>query len=368
MRWLACAALLALQVSAAADETRGVLVLSTAHDRVREAVLVDALRIYLRDRGHAVRLGGAAPTTLDPQEIEFLAADARRTGDEVVIWFGERAGRPVLYALRVSSVFDLRETAVEADEPVQTARTLAIKVRALLARGPEENGWSVPIEPPPPAPAPAPIVAPPPPPPPPAPSPAPVAVPVAAPAPAVVAVRAVAPALARRRTWLEATVAYGVTVPTTPDWLRHGLTVRLAMPWGRLPLAAFVDTSFTTDPSVSVGLNAVHARVWPVGAGIALRLRRPRWQLSGGPRLSLQIVDADARNGVPQTGAARRYSAGLGGIGEVAWLFSRYVGAVASVGVEALVPRLEFAAGGTGTTDLGWVQFAFSAGLMFSIP
>jgi hypothetical protein len=170
-----------------------------------------------------------------------------------------------------------------------------------------------------------------------------------------------------RRSWLEATVAYGAIVPTTVAWVRHGLTVRLAVPWGRLPVTTFVDTAFNTDPTTQVDGAPVHARVWPVGAGISVRLRRPRWQLSGGPRVSLQIVDADAQAGA-RRGTAERYSAGLGAIGEVAWLFSRHVGLVASVSAEALVPRLTFSAGGSGTTDLGWVQFGFTAGLVFSIP
>ncbi len=163
-------------------------------------------------------------------------------------------------------------------------------------------------------------------------------------------------------------MAYGAIVPTQTAWVRHGLTVRLAVPWGRLPLTAFVDASFTTEPSTLVDGTTIAARVWPLGAGIAVRLKRPRWQLSGGPRLSLQIVDADARAMDGRAGAARRYSAGIGLLGEVAWLFSRHVAAVVSVGAEALVPRLELTGGGPGATDLGWVQFAFSGGLLFSIP
>jgi hypothetical protein len=66
MRWWAVAAILALAWPADAGEPRGVLVLSAARHREREAVLVDALRIYTRDLGRAVRLGGRAPASLDP--------------------------------------------------------------------------------------------------------------------------------------------------------------------------------------------------------------------------------------------------------------------------------------------------------------
>jgi hypothetical protein len=174
-------------------------------------------------------------------------------------------------------------------------------------------------------------------------------------------------AAAPRRTWLVATAAYGVTVPTTADWLRHGLTVRLAMPWGRWPVAAFVDAAFTTEPSVTIDGRAISARIWPVGAGVALALERPRWHLAGGPRLSLQIVDAEAQAG-DQTGSARRYAAGLGALVEGAWRFSRPVALTGAVTVEALVPRLAFAAGGPDRTDLGWVQFGFWGGLAVFVP
>src|SRR5206468_2851316 len=80
------------------------------------------------------------------------------------------------------------------------------------------------------------------------------------------------------------------------------------------------------------------ARVWPLGAGVQFRLDRPQWRISGGPRLSLQIVDAEARARNGQVGSAQRYSAGLGLIGEAAWKFSRHVAALLSISAEALVP------------------------------
>src|SRR5213595_3878595 len=100
MRWLAC--LLLLLPPAQADERRGVLVLTSGHGG--ETVLVDALRIYTRDLGRAVRLGGRAPATLLPEDLAQVASEA---GDaEVVVWFGERN---VLHALRVATL-ELRET------------------------------------------------------------------------------------------------------------------------------------------------------------------------------------------------------------------------------------------------------------------
>jgi hypothetical protein len=134
--------------------------------------------------------------------------------------------------------------------------------------------------------------------------------------------------------------------------------------------SVFADASFfVVEPSVVVdGTTRIAARIWPVGIGALVRWGRRRWQIAGGPRVSLQIADVDAVSADGRGGSARRYSAGLGGVFEGAWLFSRHVGALASVGAELLVPRLQFSAGGAGASDLGWVQFAFNLGLVFSMP
>ncbi len=362
MRWLACVAAVALPLQLAAreivNEPPSVLVLSNEHagNRGRETVLIEALKIYTRDLHRVVRLGGSAPSSLDPETIARTAEGAREAGAEVVVWFGERGGIPVLYALRVATL-DLRETTVEADDPQQAARALALKVRALLAARADQVEWSVPA----PSPSPAPSV--PPASPTPSPSPSPIAV-AAPPSPAPIAVAPVA----ARRIWVELAATYGVTVPTNTSWVRHGLTLRAALPWGRLPVSAFVDAAFTTAPSTTVDGHAVSGRIWPVGIGVELRLRRPRWQISGGPRISLQIIDVEAQTVGGPSGSARRYSAGLGILTEAAWLFSRYVAALLSISAEALVERQQFLAGGSGSTDLGYVQFGFNAGLLFSIP
>jgi hypothetical protein len=172
-----------------------------------------------------------------------------------------------------------------------------------------------------------------------------------------------------RATVVELAGHYTIIVPTTAARWRQGLDVRLAFPFGHLPLEAFADTAFTTAPTLAVDANSVSARVWPVGAGVAFRLARPRWRLAIGPRASLQVVDAAARTPDNHTGGATTFSAGLGLRGDGAWMFSRYVGLVAAITAEALVPRQELLAGpGPGTTDLGWAQFALSAGFVVSIP
>lgn len=387
---LGCALALLWCGWAQANEPVGaILVLTGADSRPsnggREAVLVDALRIYTRDLGRAVRLGGAAPTELTAEALNRVAADARSGGADVVVWFGERAGVPLLYALKAASL-ELRETAVARDDTLGSARVTALKVRALLAPVADDTQWAVPPEAPPPRAEPTPtptppetpaIVTPPPAivtPPPVTVTPPPVIVtpptvtaPPSMTAKAAPIVPSPSPSPPHRQTRLELAAAYTLIVPTNVDWLRQGLVVRLTMPWGRLPLAAFVDAAFTTAPSVAVDAATIGARVWPVGAGIVARLVRPRWQLAAGPRASLQIIDADARAGM-RSGSAQRLSAGIGLHVEGAWLLSRYVGAVVALGGEALLPRQQLSAGSPESTDLGWAQFTVTAGLLVRVP
>jgi hypothetical protein len=379
MRGLVCA-ILAVCATPAFAGAGGIAVLTSDGDARRDAVLVDALRIYTRDLGRAVRTGGPAPAALQTDAIARVVSDARRDGDDVVVWFTERNGEPVLVAV-VAASGDLRETTAERDEPLRTARTLALKVRALLTtEAPRE--WSEPPEaraarePPPASPAPSSTT-------PPsasnAPSASTTAPPSAAPPPAVPPSAApgtpASNAATIRRTRRDDRVSrvelhaeYAVVVPTEPAWFRQGLVVRLAVSLGRRPLALFADAAFMTAPTNTVDASTITARVWPVGVGVALRRQRPRWQLTGGARASLQIVDADARAADGRVASARLYSAGLGLIGDVRWLITRNLGLVASLSAEALLPRLQLAAGGTGATDLGWLQFGATAGVVFSVP
>ena len=154
-RALATLLLAASLGSARADEPHGgiIVLLGPASraeaGRAREAVLVDALRIYTRDLGRGVRLGGAAPAALTAEALDRLAAAARDDGADVVVWFGERAGTPLLYALKAASL-ELRETTVAAGDTLGSARAAALKVRALLAPVADDTQWAVPPEAPPP--------------------------------------------------------------------------------------------------------------------------------------------------------------------------------------------------------------------------
>lgn len=176
------------------------------------------------------------------------------------------------------------------------------------------------------------------------------------------------PARRERRERIAIAAEYAVVVPTEPIWLRQGLLVRISAPLPRVPLVLFADAAFTTAPSTTLDDSRVAARIWPVGAGLAVELRRPRWLLVGGPRASLQIIDVDVHAADGRVAATRLYSAGLGLAAVVRFRATRQLGLVGSVFAEALVPRVQLTAGGPSATDLGWVQLGFSAGAVFSAP
>jgi hypothetical protein len=338
-------ALLLLPLAANAGEKREVLVLSSSQ-RAREAVLVDALRIYTRDLGRTVRLGGSAPTSLAPEELSHIAESTE--GAEIAVWFGERAGLPVLFALRIDTL-DVRDTPVELDDPQQAARALALKVRALLTQRTES--WTVTAPSPSPSPLPPPIEL------------------LASPSPAPRTLIAPSPsptAAPSRRTWVEISALYEVIVPSNPDWVRHGLLLKVAIPWRFLSF--FADTAFMTAPTVTLDGHPITARFWPVALGVELRLRRPKWQIAGGPRLSLLVIEASAVGDNGRFGSGQRFTGGVGLVGDATWLFSKYVGALIQIGAEVLTNPVDFGAGGSGRSLIGWVQVQFAAGLQFSIP
>ena len=343
---------------AAAAEPGDIVVRTSLADFDRERLLVDALRIYMRDLGRAVRLGGPAPATLRPDELARVVGEAQRDGDDVVVWFGGG----VLYALRVSSA-DLRETAVAAADPFGSARALALKVRALLTRATDER-WTVPRDAPPSLAKAAPSA------PPPSATPTPTPSPPPRDPPSLpLASATVTRALPRPTTTrLELAAAYSAVIPTRPEWTRQGVTLRLTVPLGHLPLAAYVDGGLGLAPALPLDGGSIGARVWPLGLGLAARLSRPRFRFAVGPRVSLQIVEANAIAPDGRRGEATTLSAGLGLHAEGAWLFSRHVGAFVTVGGEALLPRQQFASAGPTATDLGWAQLELGAGLSFALP
>lgn len=363
-----------------AAETRGgVVLLHRRGATQREAPLFDALRIYTRDLGLSATMGPDAPATLSSEDLLEVASYARQEGAEVVVWFGGENDRPALFALRVATN-DLRATEVTGDDLDGAARTLALKVRTLLTPGVsvEERVWT-PVAETPATPKPPEAVSPPAPPrvaPPPTAAPAlpppgataPSAAPASAPAAGANAVVAAAPSVGRPPAWLEATAAYQIGGPPDSTWLRQGLSIRLAVPLRRYPVAPFLDVAATNRPSSMTSAGTIEVSDVPIGLGLAARWRRSRLLLDFGPRASLHVLSVSGAATDGRPGAATRYTAGVGGlIGGVYFLTDR-LGIAATFIAEALLPRREFDIDHRLVADLGAADFSGSAGLLFVVP
>ncbi|MSP63786.1 MAG: hypothetical protein EXR72_26265 [Myxococcales bacterium] len=398
----------------------GVIVLRSPGSTRRDALLIEQLRIYMRDLGRAVRLGGDAPVALGADDLAPIVESAAKLGGEIAVWFGGGPERPVLYALHARTM-DLRETEVESADFEGAARTGALKVRALLTRGPaQEDGPWTPVVAPPAPPATAPIPVPPAPPsstpviasspsgapiiarsPPAAPLLVPVPAPPtvttrAAPATAPIAARPAAappavpspvpgPAPAATigpglpptataiapprppRSWVEASVGYVLSVPTVPEALRHGGVIRATVPLPRVPLALFVDVQIASRPTVKAGDASLAVSDLPIGIGGAYRWRRAKVRLAIGPRVSLHIIDAEA-TAPGRRNTARRFSAGLGLLAEATYMPFTRLGGIVSLGGEVLLPREQFTGANGTSADLGWGQLTLSAGLVVALP
>ena len=321
---------------------------------VEEARLVEALRIYTRDRDCHLVLVGDAPAT--PQAAD-VAPRARAVGAAIVSWVGRRGdGHAVYYVLAVAEN-ELRETEIEPLGPERAALDVALKVRALLSL-PEPRG-----EPPP-----APEAAAPPAPPAVEPERPPEA-PRAAPPEAIVERPAPRPAaVARERLSLGA--AYSVWIPSDSAWMRSGLVLSLEVGLGHaagVPLSVMVDGGFGGHPGQSVRGFDVALSDTPFGAGLLARGRWGPWGAAIGPRVGLHVLDvsADAPDG--RAGASRRYAFGVGGQvrGELRVLsyLKIYLGAT----LEDLVPKQDFTLGGQPALSTGHTVASGMVGLVLLI-
>jgi hypothetical protein len=347
---------LALAAGTARAAETAVLVLHAAPNlAVEEARLVEALRIYTRDRDCRLVLEGDAPAT--PQAAD-VAPRARAAGAAIVSWVGRRGdGHAVYYVLTVAEN-DLRETEVEPLGPERAALDVALKVRALLSR-PEPRA-----EPPraadaaaePPAPPAAEVERP-------------REAPRAAPPEAIVERPAPGPAaVARERLSLGA--AYGVWIPSDSAWMRSGLLLSLEVGLGHaagVPLSVTVDGGFGGHPGQSVRGFDVALSDKPFGAGLLARGRWGPWGAAIGPRVGLHVLDVSADAPEGRAGASRRYAFGVGGQvrGELRVLsyLKIYLGAT----LEDLVPKQDFTLGGQPALSTGHTVASGMVGLVLLI-
>src|SRR5262245_53357901 len=101
--------------------------LAAEHDR-----LVEALRIYTRDRDSLVLTEAGAPAQPTPGAVAEALARARARGAAIVAWAGRRADGAAVYYVLTAARGDLRETEIAALGAERTAVDVALKVRALL--------------------------------------------------------------------------------------------------------------------------------------------------------------------------------------------------------------------------------------------
>jgi hypothetical protein len=343
--------------------------LAAEHER-----LVEALRIYTRDRDGLVLTEPGAPAEPTPAAVADAVGRARARGAAVVAWAGRRAGGAAVYYVLTAARGELRETEIAPLGPDRTAVDVALKVRALLPAGAaapapatasaSATDGAAPDEPPsreapPPARAPTPAAAPAPPP----------------PAPTDVAARVVVapareePPLPPQRFALGA--GYGLFLPSDSQWRRGGLVLSAELRLGRradAPLSAFVDGAILEHPTRALRGFDVRLADVPVGAGVLLRSRWGRWGAALGPRASLHVLDIEAESHEGRAGGARRYAAGLGGRLELDLRLFAYMKASVGASLEGLIPAQEFTIAGQPALSTGHFLAGVWAGLGLLIP
>ena len=403
------AAVIVLAAAPPGAEKGGVLVVRGAPEQAgTEQAFIEALRIYTRDLARRVSVRPGAPRSLNRAELDRAGELARRDGAQLVVWLRRSGGSLRLFALRVRESELRRTTADDDGDLVAAATTLALKVRALLARAPAlEAQWTsipAPSPLPPPAPAPAVVVAElpaptprrheaPPTPPAPVKAPAPPTVDAAPedPPPEVgatasliglavaevsrdaLASRALpqlAPlaAPARRSGWVELAAAYSVTGVADPAWRRQGLSLRVtALPLD-LPIAFGAELALSPAVTSSVGASVVSLSDLPFGGGAQYRYRRGRLGLAAGPWLRLHALSATGSAADGRAATTHRFAFGAGVLGEARWTLAPRLDALLAADVEALFPRQRFTVDGAVAGDLGFADLQLVAGLSVALP
>jgi hypothetical protein len=355
-----------LAVSTARADAPSVLVLQGGAGLAAEQDrLVEALRIYTRDRDGLVLTEPGAPAQPTPAAIAETVGRGRARGAAVVAWAGRRAGGAAVYYVLTVARGELRETEIAPLGADRTAVDVALKVRALLPGAADATAAparaaaaaAAPIEAPPRATA-APAQAP---------------APAAPSAPATVLTRVVVAPSREEPPPPPARVAlgvgYGVFLPSDSTWRRAGLVLSAELRLGRRPdgpLSLFVDGAILERPTRALRGFDVRLGDVPIGAGALLRSRWGRWGAAVGPRASLHVLDIDAVS-PDRTGAARRYAAGLGGRLELDLRLFAYMQASVGASLEGLIPAQEFTLAGQQTLGTGHILGGVWVGLALLI-
>lgn len=363
-------------------DARRILLLHHAAWRKEEAALLEALRIYTRDLDGAIVSSDASSEATLPAGGRALAAVAeqgQKAAAIAVAWFSDEDGLR-LHTLRVATM-DLQITPVRPREDLDVAaQTLALKLRAFLTQeaapasapqlpesgpanrqprgaddlpsasaaaqvkeGDAKKGTSTLSE----------LATPLP--------------PQASPGERLTGSPVRAAIKAQRPLHLEVGFGYGIDVPLDPQWLRHLLVLRTALVFSKLPLSIELDGAAATRPTVAAAPYQVSIGDSPIGLALSVRLLRPRFLLSLGPRASLHIVQAAVQGESAPGGEVFRFSAGLGAVAQARLRLLRFLSLNLAVIAEGTVPRQRFTVGGSVAADLGAFRFGSSLGVLFEV-
>jgi hypothetical protein len=359
-----------------------IVVLHQASLATEESRLIEALRIYTRDLECRVRVSNAAPVVLTREALEHIESEATAEGAAIVLWTNRRDdGQDIFYMFDVSTR-DLRETEIVPLGVEGAATEVALKARALLALAdrrtaatasqnngdtsgadgerpartgaatlPNNGGRTT--EAPPRTAAPAALSVPGP--------------------PSVEAHVEARPAPDSSpivpRYALDASLA--LISPRDTTWMRAGLVVTGAVRLGRFRsprLWLYLDGAFTNRPHAQVNGFDVTLRDVPLAVGVQAEWSSKRTGFAIGSRTSFHVIEVDATGSDGRTGAAWRYSAGLGGLAHGEVRLSARVRATLGVSVEGLVPTQEFTVAGQRALGTGSILIGATTGVVVLIP
>lgn len=329
--------LLALLFAAATPEpARTVWLLEQPEWKREKAALIESLLIYTRDLRVPITIS-MSPAELGAAQAahEALVQAAERhcdAGALLVLWFGGDRQAPALSIYDCEDAYESTAPLVPADDLDVATQALALRLRGMVAQVPE----------PPPAPP-----------------------KTITPAPRAPDVQAHVQPTPPPHTW-ELGVAGALLAASADSGLRPGVTVRAARIWANHSLALEVDA--TLSPAVTYDALGYHATVrdWPFGLALSFRTQIGSWVLSGGPRVSLHIIQAEGSFKDGRGGKSPGLAAGLGATGGVHYRIWRPLTVGLVITGELLIPRQHYSLDRNQGIDIGMSQIALAAGVVYS--
>jgi hypothetical protein len=339
--------------------------------RREEAALLYALRIYTRDLRIPITLGRISPKA-EREGTPLMGARVQcASGATLVVWFSGELSAPELSILRCAEEEEEEEAYLLPMQPVKNldlaAQTLALKIRGLLTDATPVDGDNA--------------------------SPSLVAENLAQPGPEGLSPAvesesaneekigdgqsAATAAAAGREKEVRGPAAVGQRKPAVEggmEWafgaansfsgLHQGLLLRFALVSAQLPLALELDGAFVTSVASDVARYHLTMSEIPIGVALSARLNRASWTFSGGPRVSLNRVQADGVGPDGRSGSETSFAAGVGAMEQVIYRASETVGFALSLSNEAIFPRRKFTLDGRNGLDVGRFQWTLSAGVV----